>query len=147
GRHMRETTATKVSTDGSLYVVKKTRSRRNGPGGWAFVTHGNELAKSGRELNTTNNRMELQAVIEALKAHPRKSIIIRTDSQYVERVAKNKATASKNLDLWEEFETLAAGRKVRIAWVKGHSGDQHNETADKMARAEAKIAAMEASTD
>ena len=120
-----------------------------GPGGWAAVlmSGGHEREISGAEAATTNNRMELLAVINALRALKRRvSARVYTDSQYVrlgitEWIAGWKArgwrTADrkpvKNQDLWEQLDALAAGHNVEWHWVKGHSGVPGNERCDVLA--------------
>jgi len=122
-----------------------------GPGGWGalllFGDHRREL--SGGEPDTTNNRMELRAVIEGVKALKRRMpVTIYTDSTYVMKgmtewiegwKAKGWKTAAKkpvkNEDLWRELDTILAGHEVEWRWVKGHSGDPGNEAADALARA------------
>ncbi|QKG71769.1 RNase H family protein [Erythrobacter mangrovi] len=130
-----------VSTDGSICRSKKSGATSSGPGGWAFVTHGSDVTGSGYEISTTNNRMELLAVVKALEHYAKGPLVIRTDSQYVERTANGKQIAKANADLWDRFEAASTGRKVRIDWVKGHSGDPHNDQADLMAKAQASFAA------
>lgn len=119
-----------------------------GPGGWGVVIldgpQPHEL--SGGEAATTNNRMEMTAAIEALRATAG-PIRLHTDSQYLKngvtqwmprwkrngwRTADNKPV--KNKDLWEALDALAAGRRVEWRWVKGHDGDPGNERADALAR-------------
>jgi ribonuclease HI len=120
-----------------------------GPGGWAatlsFGEHEREI--SGAEANTTNNRMELTAVIRALEALKRPvQGHIYTDSQYVrqgvlEWLAQWKArgwkTADrkpvKNQDLWQALDALQAQHKLEWHWVKGHSGNAGNERVDQLA--------------
>ncbi|MFM2289375.1 MAG: ribonuclease [Pseudomonadota bacterium] len=120
-----------------------------GPGGWgAVLMHdGRERELSGADPATTNNRMELTAVIEALAALKRPvKARIYTDSQYVrlgilEWVANWKKrgwkTADrkpvKNQDLWERLDALAAGHELEWHWVKGHSGVPGNERCDALA--------------
>lgn len=133
--------STTVSTDGSIYKSKRQSGDALAPGGWAFVTHDSNVSGAGWERETTNNRMELLAVIKALECYPEGPIIIRTDSQYVEKTAKGKQTTKKNRDLWDRYQKLTEGRKVRVDWIKGHSGDKYNEQADQMANAQAKLAA------
>jgi len=101
----------------------------------------------GGERSTTNNRMELTAVIEALAALKRRSrVVLHTDSQYVQKgitewihgwKAKGWRTASKqpvkNVDLWKRLDSLVAGHDVEWRWVKGHAGDPGNERADALA--------------
>lgn len=121
-----------------------------GPGGWAAVLYYNDHEKiiSGAEPNTTNNRMELRAAIEALKALKKTcDVEIITDSEYVKkgitewmtqwkknqwRNAQKKPI--KNQDLWQELDALAANHKINWHWVKGHSGHPENEKVDELAR-------------
>ena len=120
-----------------------------GPGGWGawLRVGGHEKELWGGERQTTNNRMELTAVIEALSALKRHSSIdLHTDSQYVRQgitawihnwkergwITSNKQ-AVKNADLWRRLDTLAAAHEVRWHWVKGHAGDPGNERADALA--------------
>ncbi|HYD59308.1 MAG TPA: ribonuclease HI [Noviherbaspirillum sp.] len=120
-----------------------------GPGGWGALliagAHKKELY--GGELNTTNNRMELKAVIEALTALKRPcEVIVHTDSQYVQKgisewihgwKARGWKTAAKepvkNADLWQELDTAQARHKIEWRWVKGHAGHDGNERADALA--------------
>ena len=120
-----------------------------GPGGWGvwMVAGAHEKELWGGEANTTNNRMELMAVIQALTVLKRRcKVIIYTDSQYVRKgitewitgwklrgwkTADNKPV--KNADLWRLLETAAAQHLVDWRWVKGHSGDPGNERADGLA--------------
>jgi ribonuclease HI len=120
-----------------------------GPGGWgALLSSGeNEKELSGAEALTTNNRMELTAVIRALEALKRPSEVrIFTDSEYVRRgitewvrnwKARGWKTADrkpvKNQDLWERLDALAAGHQIDWRWVKGHSGVPGNERVDRLA--------------
>ena len=120
-----------------------------GPGGWgAILRYGDrEKELSGAEPETTNNRMELTAVIQALEALKRRcDIDITTDSKYVmdgitswiHNWKKNGwKNASKkpvmNADLWKKLDALASGHEIRWHWVKGHSGHPENERADELA--------------
>ena len=120
-----------------------------GPGGWGALLSLGEHEKelSGAEPLTTNNRMELTAVIRALEALKRPSEArIFTDSEYVRRgitewvkswKARGWKTADrkpvKNQDLWERLDALAAGHKIDWRWVKGHSGVPGNERVDRLA--------------
>ena len=129
-----------ISTDGSVLTSGKKRGKDQGPGGWAYVVHDTADEQSGGEASTTNNRMELRAVLEALHSLPSgASAIIRTDSRYVEN-GFNKETALKtNIDLWKKLQHEAETRNIKVVWLKGHAGDLHNERADKLAgRAAAK---------
>ena len=120
-----------------------------GPGGWGALLRSGKHEKEmcGGELHTTNNRMEMTAVIESLKALKRPSeVILTTDSQYVRKgitewiegwKKKNWVTAArkpvKNADLWQKMDKLAAGHTVEWRWVKGHSGHAENERVDDLA--------------
>ncbi|MEO5343036.1 MAG: ribonuclease HI [Gammaproteobacteria bacterium SHHR-1] len=120
-----------------------------GPGGWGAVLQfkGAEKRLHGGEAATTNNRMELTAVIKALEALTRPCRVrLTTDSQYVKngitgwiKTWKRNGwrTASKqpvkNIDLWQELERQVARHQVAWAWVKGHSGHPQNELADQLA--------------
>jgi len=122
-----------------------------GPGGWAALlsTGGREKEMSGAQLQTTNNRMELQAVIEALQALKRPvQVRLYTDSQYVRRgilewlpqwKARGWKTADrkpvKNQDLWQLLETAAARHRIEWHWVPGHAGIPGNERCDALANA------------
>jgi ribonuclease HI len=120
-----------------------------GPGGWgAWLTSaGIERELFGGDKLTTNNRMELTAVIEALAALKKRSaVVVYTDSQYVKNgittwihgwKSRGWKTADKqpvkNIELWQRLDTLNAGHQVQWRWVKGHSGDPGNERADRLA--------------
>jgi ribonuclease HI len=121
-----------------------------GPGGWGawLSTGGHEKELWGGEKLTTNNRMELTAVIEALAALKNKPshVALHTDSEYVRqgitawihnwkkrgwKTADNKPV--KNIDLWQRLDALAQAHQVKWHWVKGHAGDPGNERADALA--------------
>lgn len=120
-----------------------------GPGGWAaLLRQGNhERVISGAEPETTNNRMELRAAIEALAALKKPSRVdLTTDSQYLRqgvqewmaRWKRNGWRTSqkqpvKNRDLWERLDVLAARHDVQWHWVRGHSGHEENERVDEEA--------------
>jgi len=132
-----------IHTDGAC-------SGNPGPGGWgailAFGKHVKEL--KGGEPQTTNNRMELMAAIEALEALKRPCLVdIHTDSEYLRngimrwihawkrngwRTADRKPV--KNADLWQRLDALCARHRVRWHWLKGHAGHVLNERADALAR-------------
>ena len=122
-----------------------------GPGGWAAVLRhqGRERELSGGEALTTNNRMELTAVIRALEALKRPTTIhVHSDSQYVQkglshwihnwkrngwRTADRKPV--KNAELWQRLDAAQARHAVTWKWIKGHAGHAENERADELARA------------
>jgi len=122
-----------------------------GPGGWGVVLRfqGTHKTLQGYAAETTNNRMELTAVIEGLKALKRScEVELFTDSKYVmqgltEWLAKWKSngwkTAAKkpvkNIDLWQQLEAEVAQHKIDWNWVKGHAGIADNELADQLANA------------
>ncbi len=120
-----------------------------GPGGWGAWLRCGEHEKElfGGEPSTTNNRMELTAVIEALALLKRRTeVAVYTDSNYVKdgitnwihgwkkrgwRTADNKPV--KNVELWQKLDALAAQHQVHWHWVRGHAGDPGNERADELA--------------
>lgn len=122
-----------------------------GPGGWAAVLSagGREKEISGAQIQTTNNRMELQAVIAALQALKRPvDVRLYTDSQYVRRgilewlpqwKARGWKTADKkpvkNQDLWQLLEAAAARHRIDWHWIRGHTGIAGNERCDALANA------------
>lgn len=137
-----------VFTDGGC-------SGNPGPGGWAFVliNNGSVIStSSGGEALTTNNKMELMAVINAINSCNiigADKIVINTDSQYVKNGIttwifnwkKNGwKTASKdpvkNQDLWQELDALASSANITWNWVKGHAGIEYNEMCDTMVKKE-----------
>lgn len=120
-----------------------------GPGGWGALLRYRMQEKelSGGEPVTTNNRMELMAVIAALEALKRRAkIAIYTDSKYVQQgisqwihgwKQKNWITSArtpvKNVDLWQRLDRLANQHEIEWCWVKGHAGHPENERADALA--------------
>jgi ribonuclease HI len=122
-----------------------------GPGGWGVLlkSNGTEKELFGGELNTTNNRMEMMAVIQALEALKRPcKVMLHLDSKYVLQgitewihgwKARGWRTASKepvkNVELWQRLDALVAmgGHDIEWCWVKGHSGHPGNERADLLA--------------
>ena len=126
-----------IFTDGAC-------SGNPGPGGWAALLRykGVEKEISGGELETTNNRMEMMAVIEALAALKKPSTVnLYTDSQYVQKGVtewmdgwKAKGWKKvKNIDLWQRIDSEVARHKVTFHWVRGHDGHVENERVDKLA--------------
>ena len=120
-----------------------------GPGGWGALLQAGSAEKElwGGENDTTNNRMELTAVIRALEALKRRvSVQIHTDSQYVQKGIsqwihnwkKNgwrtaDKSPVKNADLWQRLDMLSAKHDITWIWVKGHAGHPENERADRLA--------------
>ena len=126
-----------------------------GPGGWGAILRYNGVEKelSGGEANTTNNRMELSAVIFGLKALKEPcAVTLYSDSQYVCNALKlgwakkwrangwmrNKKDPALNPELWGELLNLVEKHQVEIIWVKGHAGHPENERCDRLAVAAAK---------
>jgi len=130
-----------------------------GPGGWAFILRhpksGKEIERSGGEADTTNNRMELIAVIEGLKALTRSTLIeLVSDSKYVlqgleewmpdwkkrawKRKDGNQLKPVKNVELWQELDVLIANHRIRFTHVRGHAGHPENERCDRLAAEAAK---------
>ncbi|MFN8184018.1 MAG: ribonuclease HI [Candidatus Nanopelagicales bacterium] len=121
-----------------------------GPGGWGVVLRWNDHERElfGGESETTNNRMELMAAINALEALTRPSeVVLTTDSTYVLKgitewlpswKRRNWQTASKqpvkNVDLWQRLDEAVSRHTVSWEWVKGHNGHPENERADELAR-------------
>lgn len=134
-----------VYTDGAC-------SGNPGPGGWGAVLkfNGNVKELSGGEVASTNNRMEMMAVIKALESLKEPcEVELYTDSEYVKNgitswikkwVKNGWMTASKkevkNRDLWEKIYSLTSEHKINWRWVKGHSGNPDNERCDLLARNE-----------
>lgn len=131
-----------------------------GPGGWGVLLRHKDIEKelSGGASETTNNRMELTAVIEGLKALKKRcDITLYTDSKYVmEGVTKwlpnwkrngwktsNKKGAVKNQELWEELDKLLPLHEIQWIWVKGHAGHEENERVDALARQQAQAHASQ----
>ena len=134
----------------TIYIYSDGACKGNpGPGGWGalLVTAGHRKEISGGELNTTNNRMEMTAVIRALELLKRPSTVeVHTDSQYVQKgisewlpgwKQRNWRTASgkpvKNQDLWQRLDALSQQHHVEWRWVRGHNGHTENERADVLA--------------
>jgi ribonuclease HI len=132
-----------IYTDGAC-------SGNPGPGGWGAILQWNDHEKelSGGEAETTNNRMEMMAVIKGLEAlkHNKSPVTLYTDSKYVLQGATewlegwkargwksaNKKPV-KNQDLWEQIDSLLQDHSVTFIWVKGHAGHEMNERVDKLA--------------
>jgi len=146
---MSETTAPFVQlfTDGAC-------SGNPGPGGWAYILRhpgsGNEKEASGGAAETTNNQMEMQAVIEGLSALTKQSRVeIITDSTYVAKGSQEwmpnwkkngwrrregkSWKPVKNVELWQQLDELLSRHEIRFQLVKGHSGHPENERCDELA--------------
>jgi len=122
-----------------------------GPGGWAFVLRhpasGKEIERAGAEAMTTNNRMELTAVIEGLSQLSKPTRVeLTSDSQYVLKGLEEwlagwkrrgwKTSAKKpvkNEDLWRRLDELINGHDIRFHWIRGHAGHAENERCDALA--------------
>jgi ribonuclease HI len=132
-----------IFTDGAC-------SGNPGPGGYGVILkyNGHEKELSGGYRNTTNNRMELMAIIKGLDALKEPcEVMVYSDSRYivdainkgwVQRWAannwmRNKKESAKNIDLWERLLKQLARHKVRFTWVKGHAGHEENERCDQLA--------------
>ncbi len=140
---MSEKTKVEMFTDGAC-------SGNPGPGGWGTILRSGEYEKefSGGEPETTNNKMELTAVIEGFRALKRPcKVVLYTDSQYVANgldkgwAAQWKANGwrkadkkpAQNIELWDELLTLVEPHDLQIIWLKGHAGHPENERCDTLA--------------
>lgn len=136
-------TNVEIYTDGAC-------SGNPGVGGWASVLiyEQNEKEIYGNEKDTTNNRMELTAVIEALKSLKRPcNVTLYSDSKYVvdsvnkdwvykweaNNWVKSDKKSALNVDLWKQLLTLLEIHRVKFVWVKGHNGNNYNERCDELA--------------
>ncbi|MEM7477280.1 MAG: ribonuclease HI [Planctomycetota bacterium] len=150
-----------MSTDSPSQALRRVElytdgacSGNPGPGGWAFILRDvrtrKELTGSGGESESTNNRMEMQAVIEGLSALKRKCHVdLYSDSSYVlqglqkwvagwkkngwMRKEGGKKKPVKNVELWQKLDVLVAKHEMKFHHVKGHSGHPENERCDEMA--------------
>lgn len=139
-----------VNSSNTLTLYVDGACRGNGQsetaiGGWGVLIldeHGQKTELYGGESDTTNNRMELTAAIEGIRASPAQhSLVIYTDSSYVQKgmtewikgwKAKNWKNV-KNPDLWQTLDQIAQGRQIEWKWIKGHAGHEGNERADQLA--------------
>lgn len=139
-----------IYTDGACDIHAPNR-----PGGWAAILRATddsgallkETVISGGRENTTNNQMELRAVIEGIKALDRPAkVTVISDSRYVIDIARGAKKAKANKTLWREFQELTAGQYIHWRYVEGHSGDPLNERCDKLAVAERSKRALQKPT-
>jgi ribonuclease HI len=134
----------------TIYIYSDGACKGNpGAGGWGalLVADGHRKEICGGEANTTNNRMEMTAVIRALESLKRPSTVeVHTDSQYVQKGVsewmagwkrRNWRTAAgqpvKNQDLWLQLDALSQLHRIEWKWVRGHNGPPENERADELA--------------
>ena len=123
----------KIYTDGSCL------KNPGGASGWCFYLFENDRnwIVSGGESSSTNNRMELTAVNEALDFAQGNEYEIYTDSKLILKCAKGEWKRKANLDLWMNFDENSQGKKLHWFWVKSHNGNKFNEIVDKIAKKEA----------
>jgi len=140
-----------MKTEPTIIFCDGACSGNPGPGGWGTIVEQNGARRelSGGSARTTNNKMELQALIEGLKAvHPSTSVKVITDSEYVAKgvtqwmkgwIRNGWKTASKqpvkNVEQWQEIRALLDERPHEFEWVRGHNGHPENERCDELARA------------
>jgi ribonuclease HI len=124
----------------SIYTDGSCLKNPGGASGWAFcvLENNKELFVSGGEKSSTNNRMELTAVIEALKFVEGDRYTIFTDSNLTLKCAKKEWKRKANLDLWRTFDDIIKGKTIEWIWVKSHNGNKYNDLVDQLARDEAK---------
>lgn len=133
GKKPNKTSGVVAYTDGGCLV------NPGGPGGYGVVVINNETGEkreySDSYVSTTNNRMEVMAILRALRetAEFKKPVTIYSDSQYAINCAKGEWGRNKNQDLWREYEELAKNRDVQYIWVRGHAGNRYNERCDELA--------------
>ncbi|MCA9129459.1 MAG: ribonuclease HI [Planctomycetales bacterium] len=155
---MSDESASQVTSQAALRHVELYTdgacSRNPGPGGWAFILRDvrtrKELTGSGGESDSTNNRMEMKAVIEGLKALKKRCrVSLYSDSSYVlqglqtwmhgwkkkgwVRMEGKRTKPIKNVELWQELDLLVARHSISFHHVRGHSGHPENERCDEMA--------------
>ncbi len=139
--------------DKAVYIYTDGACSGNpGPGGWAALLRYKDQEKliSGYVSHTTNNRMEMTAVIESLSLLKKPTtIVLTTDSKYVmdgittwiknwkkKGLLEKEDSKLKNIDLWKKLDALCAQHKIKWQWVKGHDGHVENEIVDAAARQE-----------
>jgi ribonuclease HI len=125
-----------------LYTDGSCVKNPDGPGGWAVVLIDDDKYEwylSDGEEKTTNNRMELRAVIEGIKLLSEDSVCkIYTDSKLVINCATGLWKRKANIDMWEEYDKIVRNKIINYEWVKGHNGNYYNEKVDKLALEEAR---------
>jgi len=118
-----------IYTDGSC-------SPNPGKGGWGFIgiEQDFEFHINGGDVKTTNNIMEMTAVMEAISffKHYNK-MTIYSDSTYVIKCATGEWKRKKNIELWEKFDKIQKNKNITWIWVRGHNGDKYNELVDRLA--------------
>lgn len=146
---MEEERRIKIYTDGSCDNIRYPNY-----GGWAYLTLENDVIieeKSGNEVHTTNNRMEMFAIISSLVNLPKFSKVeIITDSKYcIYAFTHEPSPSAKNIDLIGRFCEIVVSKNIDVIfkWVRGHCGDKYNEIVDKMANDEFEKASGEKITD
>jgi len=119
-----------------------------GPGGYGGILEYNENRKEyfGAEVHTTNNRMELQGVIEGLKLLKEpcdvevisdSSYVVKAINEWLEGWVRKKFAKVKNIDLWKTYLNVSKPHNIHATWVRGHNGHPENERCDELARNEA----------
>ena len=119
-----------------------------GPGGYGVILRYGNIEKelSGGEADTTNNKMELKAVLEGLKALKQpceveivsdSSYVVKGINEWLENWKKRDFKKVKNPDLWKEYISVSKPHKIKATWVRGHNGHEENERCDKLAKEEA----------
>ena len=153
--HLGKTAADAVYSGNYALFTDGACEPNPGVGGWAFILRNSDTGKEsievGREPNTTNNRMEMMAVIAGLTRLEKPSnVTVVSDSKYVldgmsswmKKWKRNGWTRSggiKNLELWKKLDVLAMKHNVSYKWVKGHSGHPENERCDKLAMEQVRL--------
>lgn len=128
---------TNKNTDYIVYTDGGCKVNPGGVGAYATVVIDTKTGKiseyTGGFISTTNNRMEVMAVIAALKHLPQEcSVELYSDSQYVIKTIAGKYAKKKNQDLWEKLDKEMEGKNIHLNWVRGHNGNLHNEKCDTM---------------
>jgi ribonuclease HI len=119
-----------IYTDGSC-------SPNPGKGGWAYIAleGDSEFHVYGADKKSTNNIMELTAVIEALQDFSHyNNFNIYSDSQYVIKCATGVWKKTKNLELWKKYDEASKNKNITFTWIRGHDGNLYNEMVDKLAK-------------